>query len=354
MSRQDHNFELGPDEQSRIDKEASEWVALQDRGLTAREQDAFLQWLSENPRHRESFNRHKSKWDAFDLMAQWNPEHSEKANPHLLDYLKSPGNSRKIKVAAAVILVTLGVGLFGLFNPFRNSDEAILERMELTSHSYQYHIFEDGSEVDLNAGTEIMVEFTKKIRRIRLEAGEAYFTVAKDPERPFIVEVEGVAVRAVGTEFNVRYAEKESLEVLVTEGQVNLETDARKVGQKNLGESTLAYPELKPGERTRLELQHGALDVRIEELEADQIHHYLQWKPQKFHFSSTPLAEVVDQFNAHNTVQIKLASRELVNLPVSGSFRSVNITGFIRLLEMTRDVRVRRQGESEIVLEKVL
>jgi len=56
---------------------------------------------------------------------------------------------------------------------------------------------------------------------VRLVRGEAHFTVAKNPARPFIVEAGGVAVRAVGTAFDVRHADG-AIEVLVTEGKVHV------------------------------------------------------------------------------------------------------------------------------------
>src|SRR5204863_5888557 len=79
----------------------------------------------------------------------------------------------------------------------------------------------DGSVVELNRGAVVSAHFTASERRMRLVSGEANFKVAKDPQRPFVVEARGVAVRAVGTAFNVRI-DAVSVEVLVTEGVVNV------------------------------------------------------------------------------------------------------------------------------------
>ncbi|MCX6941829.1 MAG: FecR domain-containing protein, partial [Verrucomicrobia bacterium] len=83
-------------------------------------------------------------------------------------------------------------------------------------------VLADGTVVELNGAAVIVADFTASERRVRLERGEAYFTVMKDPARPFIVTAAGVAVRAVGTAFNVRLADT-AVEVLVTEGQVRLQ-----------------------------------------------------------------------------------------------------------------------------------
>ena len=81
---------------------------------------------------------------------------------------------------------------------------------------------EDGSVVELNHGGKLEIDFSSETRRVRLVRGEANFTVAKNPERPFVVNAGGVDVRAVGTVFNVRLA-REAVEVVVSEGRVKLE-----------------------------------------------------------------------------------------------------------------------------------
>ena len=71
--------------------QAAEWLARRDRGLTADEQDAFLQWLAEDPRHGEWFALHRRTVGDFNCLAQWRPEHGEAPNP---DLLAKPGRRR--------------------------------------------------------------------------------------------------------------------------------------------------------------------------------------------------------------------------------------------------------------------
>ena len=82
-------------------------------------------------------------------------------------------------------------------------------------------MLDDGSVAELNRGAEIEVNYTVAERRVVLRRGEALFTVAKNPARPFVVRAGGVDVRAVGTAFNVKLAGP-NLEVLVTEGTVHV------------------------------------------------------------------------------------------------------------------------------------
>ena len=80
---------------------------------------------------------------------------------------------------------------------------------------YQIHRLHDGSIVELNKGAQISIRYSGDERRVDLLSGEAYFEVAKNPDRPFIVSARGIDVKAVGTAFNVRL-HNDSLEVLVT------------------------------------------------------------------------------------------------------------------------------------------
>jgi transmembrane sensor len=189
-------------EEDRIEKEAADWVAYFDRGLTAREQDAFFEWLAENPRHGEVFAQDQEQWQEFNLLDQWCPEYSKEANPDLLKkafHVSFWKSKTSLYVAAAILLI-------GLFTPLllhldlRNESKFLAEGD--FAPSYERHVLEDGSTVELNVGAQVEVFFTENERRVKLTAGEAHFSVTKNPERPFIVDVKGAEVRAIGTAFD--------------------------------------------------------------------------------------------------------------------------------------------------------
>src|SRR5262249_18275193 len=88
--------------------------------------------------------------------------------------------------------------------------------------AYQRATLPDGSVLVLNANTRVDLAFASSARRLRLLRGDAHFTVASNPNQPFIVTVRSVNVRALGTAFSVRAAPT-AVEVLVTAGQVQVE-----------------------------------------------------------------------------------------------------------------------------------
>lgn len=334
---------------------AAAWLIKRDRGFTAAEQDDFSQWLAADPRHRAAFARQQNTWREFDLLADWRPEHGAVPNPDLLARpRRSTGRSRwTLGLAAAACLA----GGLLLWPPLaRLTDDAPPATLATATpaDAYQRRELTDGSTIELRGASEVQVDYTPTERRVLLVRGEAFFNVAKDPARPFIVATRGVHVRAVGTAFNVRLAAAE-VEVLVTGGKVQLVPTSEALAP--LDAPTAAPPPPPPaptptllaaGSRARVPLPGDESlrpAPRVEAVSAAEIDRALDWHPHLLDFDSTPLAEVVRQFNRRNRTQLVLASPALGRLPIVASVQSHNVEGFVRLLERTAGLKAQRQGD---------
>lgn len=346
------------DETLRIDLAAAEWLVKQDRGLTAAEQDEYLQWLAADPRHGEWIARHRESWRSLDDLAHWRPAHSSTPNPDLLRSRRAAASGwrrragRWLWPVAAALVLALGGGLLGL----RDTPADVRYQAD----AYGRHVLEDGSVLELNAGSLAEVRFSSNERRVRLVRGEGHFTVTPNPGRPFVVAAGGVAVRAVGTAFNVR-VQREIVEVVVTEGRVAvtppgaLAPPRPAAERENGGGERVGFADAAPlvvaGQRARVPLADpGSRGVEIADVTADDLGRLLAWQPQLLEFTKVPLARVLEEFNRRNRVQLVLADAELATVPIVASFRSDNVDGFIRLLEVTLDLRAEQRGTHEIVL----
>jgi transmembrane sensor len=216
----------------------------------------------------------------------------------------------------------------------------------------------DGTVVELNGAAVVVSDYTATERRVRLERGEAHFTVTKDAARPFIVTAAGVSVRAVGTAFNVRLADA-AVEVLVTEGQVRLQPPPAAAPPANSPSAppaeTAAAPERTLAARQRAIVAtapSAAFAPEVANLTPNEIARVLAWQHRLLNFTSTPLGEVVAALNRRNTTQLVLADPGLAALRVSASLRSDNVHGFVKLLETGFEVRAERRGEAEILLSR--
>lgn len=343
-------------EKARIKREASEWVARMDRGLTAAEQDAFFDWLERDARHREALNHRQAAWNKLKGLAAWRPQHSEEVNP---DLLKAEAGKWKrswrgaslwgLAVAAVVALAALA---WWWGSDFLNTDDGTLLLTAQEGEAlYRRHTLADGSVIELNEGARVSVHYSSRERVVNLHSGEAFFEVAKDAGRPFTVIAAGAVVKAVGTAFNVSLGDEE-VEVLVTEGQVEI----RSVSEPRLSldeSAAKVVSSLSAGQLSRVRLAGASpVDLAVREISRMELEERLAWKRLPvMQFVDTPLRELVGKFNLYNETKIVVEDPDLEGLVVSAALRPDNIDGLARLLELSLDVEVER-GDGELRIRK--
>lgn len=234
----------------------------------------------------------------------------------------------------------------------------------------------DGSIVQLAPGASVREAFSAEVRRLHLERGEAHFQVAKNPNRPFVVEAGAISVRAVGTAFAVQVSEEAS-EVVVTEGRVAVEAVAAgatgavaAAATSGPPEALLAAPLPAPEARqvvalsaTVARLEAGdrfVLDsgsrienktTRVERLSAERLAARLSWRVPNVEFSGTPLEEALPLLNRHRTVPLVLADPSIGRVRLSGVLRADNADTLLRLLEEEHGIVGRSVGQAQPVLE---
>lgn len=189
----------------------------------------------------------------------------------------------------------------------------------------------DGTQVELNAQTALRVEISGESRRVQLAAGQAFFRVTQDPNRPFTVETPAGSVRVTGTEFEVQTGSNTSLEVLVADGTVQV-----RPADPGDGRST-APVLLQPGDR----LQANATGVVRTQLSDAALEDALAWRQGWAIFKGTPLNEALALFARFHGVGLT-ATPAAASLRVGGRFNLDDLDGFLTTLEEVLPVRVTR------------
>jgi len=333
---------------------ASVWLSRRDRGLTPAEQDAYLEWLRADPRHGAMIAHLEKTWGALDALAEWRPAHSARPNPDLLAtprarpkrwarLAKFPCAVPTLAAAAAVALGIFVLHSISRETPMPTGTVRVIPSPERLT-------LEDGSVVELNHGGKIETEFTAETRRVRLVRGEAHFTVTKNPARPFIVEANGVAVRAVGTAFNVRHASA-AVEVLVTEGKVQVERPVAAIVSSRV-QSPITPTALVAGERAIVDTTAPTAQLVVAAVTPTEMARALSWQGVRLEFAELPLAEVVTEFNLRNRQQLVVEDAATGRLRVGGSFRADNVDAFVRLLEASFGVSAQRRDDGALVLRQ--
>jgi transmembrane sensor len=334
-----------------IEREAAAWVVREERGLTAAEQDALSHWLAADPSHGEILRERRWAWREFDRIAGLPATLTPAPDPDLLAprAARSKGYSPRWRVfawvsaAAAAATILLWVAVAPRTVP---SGQLAPSRLSTAlAAPCEQRTLEDGSLVQLNRGAQLSTDFTAGVRRVRLVRGEAHFAVAKNPERPFVVEAGGVTVRAVGTAFNVQLTSA-AVEVVVAEGRVA-------VGREAEAHANPMASVLDARQRVVVPLRETGLGPPAVTLSEAELTARLVWQPRMLDFTDVPIASVVEELNRRNPVQLIPESAALRELRVNASIRSDNVEGFVRLLESSFDLRAEWRSETEIVLRRV-
>lgn len=339
-----------PRDPAEIEREAARWVLRRDRGLTASEQDEFSQWLAADPRHGEALALHRWGWDELDRLTGLQTSLGAVPDPDLF----APRARARAKILRWFAPVALGlaaaIAAIVYFNmkPARAPVAPVPAMVAAHPSSSltapcERQTLDDGSIVELNRGASIEVAFTAAERRVRLVRGEANFTVAKNPVRPFIVSAGGVDVRAVGTVFNVRL-DRAAVEVVVSEGRVKVDPP--------VGTPAPVETQLSVGQSAVVSLAGASPSPRVATLSEAEIEARLAWQPRLLDFTATPLPEIVAEFNRRNPVRLVVGDPALETVRLSASFRSDNVEGFVRLMESDFGMKAEPRGEREIVLRR--
>jgi len=207
---------------------AAGWLARRDRGLTAEETVAFAQWRAADPCHEAAVEELALVWGALDDLSAASSQQRAggvvTTPPARIALQPASAEARRrqhsrvrwwpaVGLAAALALVA------GVSWSRRAAPVEAPARYETAVGGQRTIALPDGSELRLNTDTAVSVGFGAGERRVTLERGEAFFQVAKDAARPFVVAAGRTEARVLGTAFVVRLREEES-EVLVAEGHV--------------------------------------------------------------------------------------------------------------------------------------
>jgi transmembrane sensor len=339
-----------PSDAEAIEATAAAWLAQRDDAFTSDDAAKFAAWCAADPRHAAAVARLEGAWAALQPLRDFRPAAARHPDR---DLLAQPARARVFAFPARALALAAAAALV-LAAGWWTLSPAPASVYATTVGGYQRVVLTDGSVLELNGDTAAEVRFTAAERRVLLARGEAHFTVAKNPARPFLVEAQGVAVRAVGTAFNVRLGARE-VEVLVTEGKVavsdveRIDLIAHSTGAKL--PSPPADTFLVAHDRALISAARDGAPV-VERIAPEAMRDALAWQGSRLVFVDTPLAEVAAQFNRRNAVQLVLADPSLATLPVGGSFRAENVEAFVRLLESGSDVVAERSDAARIVLRK--
>ncbi len=335
--------QIFPDET--IKQEACMWVAkLDGQDLCAKSRAEFREWLARSPKHRSEFQLYAEPWDTFDDL--WREEALAGGNEN--STLDSVWKKAKVAMSMAAAVAVIAVSSMFFFNPDNLQSHPAFYSAQIGQ--YKTITLDDGSQVKLNTDSQIEVLFSDTERKIRLVKGEAWFDVAHDKTKPFLVYAGSGLIRAVGTAFAVQLL-KDNVEVTVTEGRVELAAYAEaaqtiQIDVASSDNNPILLAQLDAGQRA----QFNSTIEMIETIPMATIEKDLSWQSGLIIFDGEPLESVVNDFSRYTNMEIVISSEQIKEMKISGYFSTTNTTAFLNTLNKHFAIKVDKVSADKVYL----
>jgi transmembrane sensor len=303
---------------------AAYWVARMDAGdMDPCEEARWQAWLDEDEGHRGEMLRSHAMW-----LSLSKPAEADTAP----ESIPSPAFWQR----RAVLAGGLAAGAATVFGTYTLLDRRAtystrlgeVRRVPLT----------DGSAMTMNSDTDISIHMGKRQREVSLSRGEAWFEVAKDANRPFVVSAGRMTARAVGTAFSVRRFEN-AVEIMVTQGIVETWSEDRREHSIRLtaGQRVMASDKA---------ILHYAPSQSV------QVERALAWRSGEINLAGSSLAQAAEEFNRYNSRQLLVADPELAAEQIAGVFRMDDPVGFAHAIKASLDLQVDLKDPTMIRLDR--
>lgn len=260
--------------------------------------------------------------------------------------LYSLANSKTLlKIAASIVLL---VGTFSLFlyinGGFNSSTSNITWNEKVTNIGEKSILtFLDGTKVTLNAGSKIKypTNSDRELREIYLE-GEAYFEVAKDPHRPFLVHTQNITTTVLGTSFNVQaFPDENEIMISLVEGNVKVSRT-----NKNITEDIV---QLKP-EQQLIYLKKNDIS-RVENFDYQES---AGWKDNIIKFNDEPLLKAFVKLERFYGVKFELDNQSKANLKITANFKDDSFKTVAEVIKKLTGLKYKTITEKNNVIKRIV
>jgi transmembrane sensor len=246
------------------------------------------------------------------------------------------------QAAAAVLILLGGWWAYGTyFSPAGRAPAAKYITLQAPAGARRTINLADGSVITLNAGSRITYQqpLPRHTREIQL-MGEAFFEVAKDPQRPFIVKTGSISTQALGTSFNIKYRSKEQ------DISVALATGSVKIAAAATGGSN-PIARLKPGQQLVYNRADHGYQVRAYDPEE-----VMAWRQGVLYFKKATLNQVVEQLETWYGVEIEIkgpVSGKASEWRYTGAYDNQSLDDVLAGISFVKDFTYEKQGNKMIL-----
>ncbi|HEV7714662.1 MAG TPA: FecR domain-containing protein [Steroidobacteraceae bacterium] len=357
----------GETDSSRFEEACDWFVRLREQPESSELVAAWLVWSRQDPRNRDAFEEARELWVTTGLIPQNAHQETLETTPRGAGGIVSPYATtassylrrRKVRLlaaAATVAAAVAGVAWLLMANPFGTGGSSDVSTFATARSERRSFLLADGSRIDMAGDSKLTVSLRASARDIELQQGEAYFSVAHDKARPFVVHAGALHVRAVGTRFDVRTSD-DRVVVAVEEGVVVVEPPPERSSPMDSVLSTLRPSAASVRSKERLQPlnvragQEVAVGVPGHELQLMPIEPaaVASWREGRLRFAREPLRSVIASIRAASGQEIELADPALGDLRFTGTVFSSRVDAWVHGLPAIFPVTVRQDGAQIVI-----
>ena len=338
---------------------ASAWVVrIQEGELSPGELEAWSQWLQASPNHQRAFDDVQKLWRKFGQLPCAAPPPSPaelkkdaySGEQSIRSWREGTRPRRQVAqqyglrwrgwVAAAAVVLAIGLAVLGV-SQYHPSSEPGLAAYRTVIGQHQKVALPDGSSMELGAASEAKVVFTATERTVELLDGIAFFAVAKNPQRPFVVRAGGGAVKAIGTEFSVQRSDS-TVTVVVSDGLVEVSKPSPLKATPRARDRNRQPDVVQLPAGQRVEYSTGAgleLPVTADLTAANA------WRDGQLVFHDESLRKAIEDINRYSRIPIELKDQKVARLRLTAYVTTNQIEGWLEGLEAVLPVKVEHLPE---------
>lgn len=357
-----------------LEQAADYYLGLQDGTISGSELHEWQEWLQADEGHRRAFSRLEALWGVLETARASDIEKLESSAPVAPSVRpERPAEARAASAASGgsvlsmvspsarrstearfnmgwmgAMAASVAAALLAVYVLLAGSESPVpqpaTQTYETAAAEQRVVKLADGSIVEMNAGSTVSVTYTANERRLTLDRGQAIFTVAKNPQRPFVVRAGLGSVTAIGTVFNVRKTEGD-VEVHVLEGTVAVRPVAdAKPGDE--ADTTSSVALVTAGKQTSYSLSGLSLEPIMPTASVTD----LGWRVGVLTMVDLPIRDVIAELNRYLASEIKIGDEAVGRLRFTGTVYPDQVQAWLEGLQEGYPIEVVRLEGNTILM----
>ena len=314
---------------TRLEK-AADWLLALQNAPSGQTRKALEAWLAETPANRQAFEEVQSAWQQSGYVAASPTIAAARADARRAKSrpVQPPRLVHRVAGMALAAMVVLAAGILlydARLRPPAIYETAVGEIREIR--------LADASGLYLNTATRVRVDYSLWDRRVQLDRGQVFVDVAHNPDKPFIVTVNDIHAKALGTAFEV-HKKNRTVRVAVHEGLVEVAQES----------AAFASANVTPGEFVDIVPRAATPHPRPLKSATTPA-----WLEGRIEFDDETLEDAVSEFNRYSETKIKIADPALRSFRLSGAFDVTEQAAFLTAVHTLTGARIRESSPPGLI-----